>query len=175
MGSKESAYDDAVPWLTRELAFVGSAVQRGLPVLGICFGGQLLARHLGGSVRSAVRGERGFIAVDSDDPELVPCGPWMQFHSDSFIPPAGTEIARNAAGSQAFVSGKVLGLQFHPEATVDSLGSWFERWSAEGESPSGVSGADINRLRSAAARHEHDSVLQCDRLIGAFCARNLGN
>jgi hypothetical protein len=41
MGSHESAYDHRVPWLARELAFVTSAVDRGRPVLGICFGGQL--------------------------------------------------------------------------------------------------------------------------------------
>ncbi|HEX6524839.1 MAG TPA: type 1 glutamine amidotransferase [Streptosporangiaceae bacterium] len=172
MGSKESAYDDEIPWLARELAFVGSAVQRGLPVLGICFGGQLLARHLGGTVQPAVRGEFGFTAVDSDDPELVPQGPWMQFHTDTFVPPAGTEIARNAVGSQAFASGKVLGVQFHPEVTVDSFDSWFERWVTEDDMPTGASGTDINDLRSALARHESESMLLCDRLVGAFCARS---
>lgn len=173
MGSKESAYDDAVPWLAPETAFVRCAVQRGLPVLGICFGAQLLARHLGGSVRSAIRPEYGFTVIDSDDPELVPGGPWMQFHSDSFVPPAGTEIARNAAGSQAFVTGRVLGVQFHPEITVDSFDSWVERWAADGDTPPGASQSDIRALRSAVATHEHESVLRCDRLLGAFYPRNL--
>lgn len=173
MGSKESVYDDAVPWLARELAFVGSAVQRGLPVLGICFGGQLLARHLGGTVRPAVRAEHGFTAVETDDPELVPRGPWMQFHSDTFLPPAGTEIARNAAGPQAFASEKVLGVQFHPEITVDSFDSWFERWPAQSETPADIWGIDIDDLRSTVARHERDSVRLCDRLVHAFCTRNL--
>ncbi|MGH3170689.1 MAG: type 1 glutamine amidotransferase [Trebonia sp.] len=175
MGSKESAYDDAVPWLGPEIAFVGAAVERGLPVLGICFGAQLLARHLGGTARPAVRAEFGFTAVGSDDPELVPRGPWMQFHSDSFVPPAGTEIARNAAGSQAFASGKTLGVQFHPEVTADSFDAWLERWAAGGETPTRAPAAGVAALRSAVARHERDGVLLCDRLVGAFWARALND
>lgn len=169
MGSKESAYDDSVPWLARELAFAGSAVEAGLPVLGICFGAQLLARYLGGTVRPAVQAEFGFTAVETDDPELVSAGPWMQFHSDAFVPPPGTEIARNAAGAQAFLAGKVLGVQFHPESTVDSFHSWLERWAAEGETPR----VDAGAVRAAIARHERASALRCDRLVGTFCARTL--
>lgn len=179
MGSPESAYDDTVPWLAPELAFTGAAVDRGLAVLGVCFGGQLLARYLGGTVRPAVRAEYGFTNVASDDAELVPGGPWMQFHSDSFVPPAGTEIARNGAGSQAFASGKVLGVQFHPEITVDTFDSWFERWTAAGESPPGVPEAGVPEaglpaFRAEVARHERDSMLRCDRLLTAFCDRVLG-
>jgi GMP synthase-like glutamine amidotransferase len=169
LGSKEAAYDDTLPWLARELAFVGSAVDRGLPVLGICFGAQLLARHLGGTVGPAARGEFGFTAVETSAPELVPPGPWLQFHGDAFVPPPGTEIARNDAGSQAFLAGKVLGVQFHPEITVDSFDSWLERWAAEGNPP----GAGALAVRAAVARHERSSSLLCDRLVGAFCARVL--
>ena len=97
----------------------------------------------------------------------------MQFHSDSFVPPPGTEIARTASGSQAFRTGKVLGVQFHPEITVDSFDSWLERWAAEGGSPG--YGVDIDVLRADVARHERHSVLLCDRLVGAFCARNVND
>lgn len=95
----------------------------------------------------------------------------MQFHSDSFIPSRGTELARNAGGSQAFRTGKVLGVQFHLEITVDSFDSWLERWAAEGESPG--HGVDVGVLRADVAHPERHSVLLCDRLVGAFCARNL--
>ncbi|HZE33187.1 MAG TPA: type 1 glutamine amidotransferase [Actinoallomurus sp.] len=176
LGSQESAYDRGVPWLARELAFVTSAVERGLPILGICFGGQLLARSLNGTVTRAARPELGFTTVESDDPDLVPRGPWMQFHADSFTPPpVATEIARNAVGSQAFVAGKVLGVQFHPEITLDGFDSWTERWAASGESPGhGEAGLDIDALRREVADNERHSVRGCDRLIGTFCARYLG-
>jgi GMP synthase (glutamine-hydrolysing) len=171
LGSSNSAYDDTVPWLAAEMALVGAAVERGLPTLGICFGGQLLARVLGGSVGPAALGEHGYTSVDTTDPDLVPRGPWMQFHSDAFIPPPGTEIARNESGCQAFTDGKVLGLQFHPETTVDSFDSWTRRWAADGVVPG--AGLDIAGLRAEIARHERHTTILCDRLVGAFCARNL--
>jgi GMP synthase-like glutamine amidotransferase len=176
MGSQESVHDRRVPWLARELAFVTSAVERGLPILGICFGGQLLARSLNGTVTRAGHPEVGFTKVESDDSDLVPSGPWMQFHADSFTPPpAATEIARNAAGSQAFVAGKALGVQFHPEITLNSFDSWTERWAASGESPGhGEADLDIDALRRAVADNEQHSIRMCDRLIGTFCARHLG-
>ncbi|WP_329240324.1 type 1 glutamine amidotransferase [Actinoallomurus sp. NBC_01490] len=172
MGAGKSVYDQSVPWIADELAFVGSAVERELPVLGICFGGQLLAQCLNGTVTRAARSEIGFTLVDSDDPDLIPCGPWMQFHADSFTPPpAAREIARNAAGSQAFVVGRALGVQFHPEITLDSFSSWTERWTADGES---LGNLDIDALRHEVAHHERRSVSICDQLVGAFCARHLG-
>ncbi|MFD0853033.1 gamma-glutamyl-gamma-aminobutyrate hydrolase family protein, partial [Actinomadura adrarensis] len=49
LGSEESAYDDSLPWLAGELDDLRKAVDSGTPVLGICFGSQVLARVLGGS------------------------------------------------------------------------------------------------------------------------------
>ncbi|MFI5612670.1 type 1 glutamine amidotransferase [Amycolatopsis sp. NPDC051903] len=171
MGSSESAADDAVPWLAKELAFVRAVVERGVPTLGVCFGGQLLARVLGGSVGRAALPEFGFTTVETDDAELVPAGPWLQFHSDAFVPPPGTELARNASGSQAFATGKVLGLQFHPEMTADTFASWRERWAAAGWAPG--SEVDVERLRADIAAGEARGLELCDRLVGAFCAATL--
>ncbi|HEU5025417.1 MAG TPA: type 1 glutamine amidotransferase [Spirillospora sp.] len=177
MGSHESARDPGVPWLADELAFVASATERGLPIIGICFGGQLLARSLKGAVTSAVHSERGFTAVESHDPGLIRPGPWMQLHSEAFtLPPGATEIARNPSGPQAFVMGNTLGVQFHPEMTVDSFESWIERWDAEGPPSQGEGGAlDVDALRRDIARHEEYSGRACDRLIGTFCARHLSS
>lgn len=175
MGSQESVYDRTVPWIARELAFVTSVIRRGVPVLGICFGGQLLARALGGTVARAARPEIGFTEVDSDRPDLVPAGPWMQFHADAFVPPpTATEIARNAHSSQAFVAGKVLAVQFHPEITPDAFDSWVERWAADGgASGNGVRERELDALREAVARNERRSTGLCERLVGAFCAQHL--
>jgi GMP synthase (glutamine-hydrolysing) len=175
MGSHESVYDRTVPWLADELALVTSALARGLPALGICFGAQLLATVLGGTVARAARPEVGLTEVESDDLDLVPRGPWMQLHSDSFTPPrTATEIARNASGSQAFVAGRVLGVQFHPEVTPDSFDSWIERWAADGTPPRNGGGSlDLYALRRDVARNEQNSAGSCDRLVDAFCARYL--
>ncbi|MEW2289462.1 type 1 glutamine amidotransferase [Streptomyces sp. NPDC047841] len=175
MGSNESVNDPSVPWLVPELDFVTAAVGSGLPTIGICFGAQLLARGLGGEVAPAERPERGYTTVTTDDPHLVAPGPWMQLHADSFtVPPGAKEIARNESGPQAFVSGSVLGVQFHPEATVDSFSSWTERWAALGSSPvAGDGGVDAEALRHAIAEHEGTTIRACDQLVGTFCTRHL--
>src|ERR1700680_1365406 len=50
LGSEETAFDDSIPWLASELTFVRQALQGAVPVLCICFGGQVLARVLGARV-----------------------------------------------------------------------------------------------------------------------------
>jgi GMP synthase-like glutamine amidotransferase len=125
LGSESAAYDDRLPWIGRELELLGAAVAADVPVLGICFGGQLLARTLGAQVSRAPEPEIGWGAVRSDCPDLIAPGPWFQWHFDSFTCPAGaTLLARNDAGPQAFVHGRSLGLQFHPEVDLEILASW---------------------------------------------------
>jgi GMP synthase (glutamine-hydrolysing) len=171
MGSSESAADDTVPWLAAELAFVRAMVERGVPTLGVCFGGQLLARILGGTARRAALPEFGFTTVETDDADRVPAGPWLQFHSDVFVPPPGTELAHNASGAQAFASGKVSGVQFHPEMTADTFASLRERWAAVGWAPR--SEVDVERLHADIAAGEARGRDLCDQLVGAFCADTL--
>lgn len=171
LGSNESAFDASVKWIAREHDFVASAVDAGLPVLGICFGAQLLALVLGGSVTRAAEPEVGFVTIYTDDPALIPAGPWMQLHGDTFTPPPNaTEIARNVHSSQAFRLGKSLGVQFHPEMTLDSFNSWADRWAAVGETPGRL---DIEAIRAEIARYEKHSTQLCDQLVGAFCTRAL--
>ena len=78
------------------------AVDADIPVLGLCFGGQMLARVLGGEVFRGERAEIGWLPVRSTDPELVPEGPWFQWHFDSFTVAARRDrdrrIRRRPAG-----------------------------------------------------------------------------
>lgn len=129
LGAPWGAWDDACigNWLLPEIAWLRDAVDTGMPVLGICFGGQLLARALGGSVSPAPRGEIGWTSVWSDEPTLVGEGPWFQFHYDRWVvPPGATEIARTPAASQAFVVGRSLAVQFHPELDAAGLKGWLD-------------------------------------------------
>jgi GMP synthase-like glutamine amidotransferase len=102
-----------------------SAVDADVPVLGLCYGGQMLARVLGAEVSRSEDSEIGWLPVRSSDPELVPEGPWFQWHFDTFAaPPGATVIADSEVGTQAFVAGRSLGLQFHPEVTTEIMDEW---------------------------------------------------
>jgi GMP synthase-like glutamine amidotransferase len=145
LGSEEHAYDDGVPWIEREFTILRRAASLGIPTFGICFGGQSLARALGGSVQRAPAPEIGWFDVRTSDPDLIAPGPWFQWHFDSFIaPPGATVLAESAVGPQAFALGRAIGLQFHPEVTAEIVGMWAaespEQLRAEGVAPDALIG-----------------------------------
>jgi len=125
LGSEAAAFDVTVPWIAREQRLLRDAVAADVPMLGICFGSQILARALGGRGLRAERAEIGWMAIESSDPSLVPAGPWLQWHRDTFTPPAGaTVLANSPAGPQAYTIGRSLGVQFHPEVTPEIVADW---------------------------------------------------
>lgn len=125
LGSGASAYDETVPWIPTERSVLRRAVDSDVPVLGVCFGSQMLAGVLGGEVRRAPSPTIGWHMIDTDAPELFEPGPWVVWHFDVITPPPGaTELARSPVGPQAFVAGPHAGVQFHPEATPESVASW---------------------------------------------------
>jgi GMP synthase-like glutamine amidotransferase len=134
LGAIPSVYDDgaARSWIGPELAWLRQADKIGLPVLGICFGAQALCVALGGRVVAAARKEVGWTTIDSLDPDLIPVGPWLQFHGDRCEPPPRAAIlARNAVGVQAFSIGPHLAVQFHPEVDGAQLGRWMDAGARE--------------------------------------------
>jgi GMP synthase-like glutamine amidotransferase len=127
LGARWPVYDEALQrtWVGAETQLVRDAADAGVALLGVCFGGQLLAEAFGGSVTRSTVPEIGWYDVDTDLPALVPSGPWFQWHFDSWtLPPGATEIARTANASQAFVLGRALALQFHPEIDLKLLDVW---------------------------------------------------
>jgi GMP synthase-like glutamine amidotransferase len=160
LGAIWSLYDRSQvgTWIDRELDLLRDADAKGVPVLGICFGGQALAAAHGGRVEPARRPEIGWTTIETDEPDLVPAGPWMQWHTDRFVvPPGGSEVARNALGTQAFRLRRNLGLQFHPEVDEMGIARWLDLGGemavdamlAAGTSPDQVlDDARVNRVRS---------------------------
>jgi GMP synthase-like glutamine amidotransferase len=165
LGAPWGAWDDACigNWLLPEIDWMREAVGDDIPVLGICFGGQLIARAMGGAVAPAPKGEIGWTAIWSDRPELVGHGPWFQFHYDRWtVPPEAVEIARNPVASQAFTIRRSLAVQFHPELDAAGLKGWLDwggdaKVAADGQDPA-VMLAQTVAEQAAARQRTHALV-----------------
>ena len=159
LGSEHSVTQASPAWIGEELDLLRRAVAAGTPVLGLCFGGQALARVLGGVVAAIPEPQIGWLPVDTRAAGRIPAGPWLHFHFESFsVPPGAAELARNAAGPAAFVQGPHLGVQFHPEVTPEIAAAWARvvpgRLEAAGTTPDGLRAAGV-RHGEAAARQAH--------------------
>jgi len=147
LGHSRGANDAGDPAVAAERELLALAVERGVPVLGLCYGGQVLASVLGARVEAAPVPELGWREIESDDPERVPAGPWLEWHFERFsTPPGATELARTPEATQAFRLGPHLGVQFHPEATVEIVEAW-----ARSDGVTGVDLAAAPQARRAAA------------------------
>lgn len=128
LGSRFGPHDAAEPSVVAGRTCLEQAVEHDVPVLGLCFGGQLLAAVLGGEVEPLDAPELGWHEIETDDPDRVPAGPWLQWHWHRFhTPPGAQEIARTAKATQAFRHGRHLGVQFHPESTIEIVTKWAEK------------------------------------------------
>lgn len=157
LGGPMGAYDDAdAPWLPATRALLSTAIDDGVPTLGICLGAQLLAVAAGGEVQRGSDGpELGLGKVDVPvGDQLLTAGsmPVVQWHYDAVTRmPAGAELlaSSDAYRVQAFRVGDVAwGLQFHVEATPDMVAEWAREDGVDDEVAQRVRGAD-DALRSA--------------------------
>ncbi|WP_310449141.1 type 1 glutamine amidotransferase [Sulfuritalea sp.] len=146
MGGPMSVNDE-LAWIPQELELIRAADRLGIPVIGHCLGGQLMASAFGGTVgRNPVK-EIGWgrVAVTPAAAQLAV--DWLgdsagfeafHWHGEAFsIPPGATRILGNAhCANQAFVRGPHLGMQCHVEMTETMIRSWCQQWAAEGVPPS---------------------------------------
>ena len=119
-GSRASVYWDE-PWIPPLVDWVREAADAGLPVLGVCYGHQVLAEALGGRVAGMDEFEIGYREVSHHGDELF-AGIDREFtvfttHGDTVVdlPPSAVELAENDHGLHAFRQGHCWGVQFHPE------------------------------------------------------------
>lgn len=140
MGGPMSVNDD-LPWIAPALALIRRAVAAGVPVVGHCLGGQLMAKAMGGSVARNPVKEIGWGLVDvvaSPSAEAW-FGPALKefesfhWHGEAFsIPPAATRLASSAhCENQMFALGPHLAMQCHVEMTAELIRSWCKDWEKE--------------------------------------------
>jgi GMP synthase-like glutamine amidotransferase len=169
LGSPRNPNDAHVPEIAAEAALLAEAVARDVPVLGLCFGGQMLAATLGGTVERAPEPELGWHAVQTRAPVVVPAGPWLQWHFDRFtLPPGAQGLASSPAGLQAFAHGRHLGVQFHPESTIDIVRGWAR---ADRERLGALGIADGEALLERGRRHAQAAAAAAFDLFDAFRRR----
>lgn len=153
--------DDRHPALADQAALIGRAAADGLPMLGICLGGQLMARAAGARVGRADTPEIGFVQLDTlpaaaDDPLFGPLGappPIMELHFDTFATPeTATRLLVSAdCANQAFRWGPgQYALQFHPEVDAGIIGTWLEKFIG---TPSPVIADAVAALPAQIDRH----------------------
>jgi GMP synthase (glutamine-hydrolysing) len=128
-GSRASVYWDE-PWIQNLKGYVGDAIEAGLPMLGVCYGHQLLADVLGGSVEDMGEYEIGYRTVRQDGDNALLSGVDEEFtvfttHSDRVAeaPPGSEVFARNEYGIHGFRNGDVFAVQFHPEYDTETAAS----------------------------------------------------
>jgi GMP synthase-like glutamine amidotransferase len=138
--------NDPLPWIDDEIVLMRDAVERGVPVIGHCLGGQLLAKSLGAEVARNAFKEMGWWPVDVADRTLA--AEWFgtdalpelfQWHGDAFRLPAGARLLASSplAPNQAYVVERHgvghVGMQFHVEMTPELVQDWAGAAGAESE------------------------------------------
>jgi len=141
MGGPMSANDEAeLHWLTPEIALVRDAIAAEKIVLGVCLGAQIMAKALGAKVYPGSAKEIGWFPVRRTEishplfaglpAEFVA----FHWHGETFDLPANAEglASTPATANQAFAVGdRALGLQFHMEATKESVSALIENAAGE--------------------------------------------
>lgn len=141
LGGAMSANDD-LPSLRQAERLIVEAMDRGIPVVGHCLGGQLMARALGGEVGPSLAPEIGWLPIERLDNAAAadwfgaePLPPVFQWHYEAFSLPVGAQALATspACAIQAFAIGPHLGMQFHVEQDAAKLARWTQ--VHEGEYP----------------------------------------
>jgi GMP synthase (glutamine-hydrolysing) len=171
-GSMHADEEEKHPWLRDEELLLRRFLDARKPVLGVCLGGQLVAKAAGAWVGRASEPEIGW-----HDVELTPAAASdpvfarlprrfvaFQWHYYAFaLPESAVELARSPVCSQAFRLGELAwGVQFHPEVTLEMV----EQWLVEPE--------EVDFDREALRRETHERIEEWNALGRELCAGFLG-
>lgn len=163
LGGPGSLVEGTHAW-RKEIELVRSATARGTPVLGICFGAQLISVAMGGGVR---RGQRrlGWYWTQSSSPDGNPAwssGDRFYVNGDYAQPPSEADIwSRDADGVVAFACGSAVGVQCHPEVTPAMVHAWAGQMDI----------ADPHALARSVADRAHDIAADARQLLSLVIRR----
>ena len=168
MGGPMNIYEDVIyPWLTREKAYIRSAIAAGKHVIGVCLGAQLIAHVLGAKVTAGEHKEIGWFPIQpsANCPATLPLTGELRvlhWHGDTFeIPQGAHAIAHSAAcANQGFLyRDRVLALQCHLEMTPQSLALLIAACSTELVDAPYIQDAATMQAESEATYEEMQAVL----------------
>jgi GMP synthase (glutamine-hydrolysing) len=172
-GSQTSVYDDE-PWIVETEAWVREAVDAGVPVLGVCWGHQLLAQAVGGDVDPMGTYELGYETVEllpaaADDPLFDGVdGSFVAFetHADEVtrLPGDVSVLAETDRSLQAFRVGNAWGVQFHPEYDLDTA-----RWVTENKR-GWLDDATVDAVLETVTPDRHAATADATRVFENFLA-----
>src|SRR5436190_2331353 len=163
-GAMHADQEDRHPWLRDQKALLARLLERGVPLLGVCLGAQLLAEAAGASPRRNLEPEIGWrevrlTAEGAGDPLLAPLAPAFEafeWHSYEFpLPPGATALAQSDACLQAFrLEAAVWAIQFHAEVTAHDAEAWIDDYRSDedavriGLDPQALRADTRSRIRS---------------------------
>jgi GMP synthase-like glutamine amidotransferase len=180
MGGNMSVHDP-LAWIAEEMDLVRRAHGAGVPMLGICFGAQILSLALVGTVQANPRGmEVGWHPLTRA--LRCRCNGWLDglperfhgfhWHRESFTAPPGSTLLLegHCPSTQAFALGDHLGLQFHLEMTEEMVHGWIRDYGRRLEPTARCTQGPEELIRDLPARlGELHRV--ADALVGAWLSR----
>lgn len=167
-GSQRAVYDDR-EWIAETLAWVRAAIDAGIPVLGICWGHQAVARAAGGTVEAMGEYELGYATVDRVHESPLFAGIPASFltfesHSDvvTALPDEATLLAENEVAIQSFRVENAFGVQFHPEWDRETAQSIVEQKRDE------LPDERIEEILTAITPDRHEQTTAAGRVFENF-------
>lgn len=141
-GAMHPDQDDRHGWLGPERRLLGELIERGVPVLGVCLGAQIVAGAAGGEAIRASEPEIGWFEIEltpegASDPLLAPLAPRFEafeWHSYAVsLPPEAIVLARTPVCVQAYRLGSApaWGIQFHAEVTAADAARWIDEYDSD--------------------------------------------
>lgn len=169
LGSPKAAYDGD-GWIAAQRDLLARWIEAGRPVIGICFGAQMIASAIGGSVAPSGTFHEGWMETAEAGTPLWR-GPWLRWHGDHVaLPPEAEILARSEGTIQAFRHKRALGVQFHPEAHAGCVAEWIGftpagRLAAKGIEPEEL--VALTRERDDSLREQREALFEeMLRLVG---------